>query len=96
MMLVVTYDVDTTDKAGARRLRRVATLCGKYGRRVQNSVFEVVLDPAQLATLKAGLDKIIRAETDSVRIYRIGSNYQGKIDVMGRKAPIEADEVLLL
>ena len=67
MMLVIAYDVDTTNSAGARRLRKVAKLCERYGSRVQNSVFEVLLDPAQLVTLKAGLEKIICKETDSVQ-----------------------------
>ena len=57
MMLVVAYDVDTTDKAGAKRLRKVAQLCERYGSRVQNSVFEVLVEPAQLVALKAGLER---------------------------------------
>lgn len=96
MMLVVTYDVDTTNPAGAKRLRKVAKLCERYGVRVQNSVFEVVLDPAQLAQLKAGIWKIIQADTDSVRLYRLGSNYQSKIEVIGRTSFIETGEPLLI
>lgn len=96
MMLVIAYDVDTTDSAGARRLRKVAKLCERYGSRVQNSVFEVLLDPAQLAALKAGLEKIICKETDSVRIYRLGDTYRNRIDVIGRTGPIETGEPLIL
>lgn len=96
MMLVVAYDVDTTSKAGAKRLRRVAQLFERYGSRVQNSVFEVLLDPAQLVALKSGLEKIICPDTDSVRIYRLGSNYKNRIEVMGRVGPVEAGEPLLL
>lgn len=96
MLLVVTYDVDTRDKAGAKRLRKVAQLCERYGSRVQNSVFEVLLDPAQLAALKAELAKVIKVETDSIRIYRLGSNYGSKIEVIGRSSPIEQGEPLLL
>lgn len=96
MMLVITYDVDTTNSAGAKRLRKVAKLCERYGSRVQNSVFEVLLDPAQLIALKAGLEKIICKETDSVRIYRLGSTYQNRIEVLGHTGLIEADEPLLL
>lgn len=96
MMLVVAYDVDTTEKAGAKRLRKVAQLCERYGSRVQNSVFEVLLNAAQLAALKAELQKIICPDMDSVRIYRLGSNYQSKIEIMGRKSLVEAGEVLLL
>ena len=96
MMLVVAYDVDTTSKAGAKRLRRVAKLCERYGSRVQNSVVEVLLDPVQLVALKSGLEKIICPDTDSVRIYRLGSNYKNRIEVMGRVGPVEAGEPLLL
>ena len=96
MLLVVTYDVDTTDPAGAKRLRKVAQLCERNGMRVQNSVFEVLLDAAQLTALKCELEKIIQPETDSIRIYRLGNSYQNKIEVMGKAAPIQAGEPLLL
>ena len=96
MMLVITYDVDTTDKAGAKRLRKVAQLCEKNGIRVQNSVFEVLLDAAQLAALKCELEKIIQPETDSIRIYRLGHSYQSKIETMGHSGPIQTGEPLLL
>ncbi|MGN0979166.1 MAG: CRISPR-associated endonuclease Cas2 [Candidatus Avoscillospira sp.] len=96
MMVVIAYDVDTTTAAGAKRLRKVAHLCERYGVRVQNSVFEVLLDAAQLAALKCALEKIIQADTDSVRFYRLGNSWQGRIDVMGRAASVEAGEPLLL
>lgn len=96
MMLVVAYDVDTTEPAGARRLRKVAKLCERYGMRVQNSVFEVLVDPAQLAELKAGIRKVIDPQLDSVRFYRLGNNYQSRIEVLGRAAPIAAGEPLLI
>ena len=96
MMLVVAYDVDTTEPAGARRLRKVAKLCERYGMRVQNSVFEVLVDPAQLAELKAGIRKVIDPRLDSVRFYRLGSNYQSRIEVLGHAAPIAAGEPLLI
>ena len=96
MMLVVAYDVDTTDKSGEKRLRRVAQLCERYGSRVQNSVFEVVLDPAQLVELKSGLTKIIDMKSDSIRIYRIGSSYQNKIEVIGKPSRIEVGEPLMV
>lgn len=96
MMLVVAYDVDTANSEGAKRLRRVARLCERYGVRVQNSVFEVLVDPAQLAALKAEIKKVIKPELDSVRFYRLGSNYQTKIDVIGRSSSIEAGEPLLI
>ena len=96
MMVVIAYDVDTTTAAGAKRLRKVAHLCERYGVRVQNSVFEVLLDAAQLAALKCALEKIVQPDTDSIRFYRLGNSGKGRIDVMGRAAPVEAGEPLLL
>lgn len=96
MMLVLAYDVDTTTAAGAKRLRRVAKLCERYGVRVQNSVFEVLADAAQLVTLKAELADVIDKEQDSVRFYRLGNSYRGKIDTMGRTPPVEAGGELIL
>ena len=96
MMLVVAYDVDTTNIGGDKRLRKVAKLIERYGSRVQNSVFEVILDPAQLVKMKSELEKIIDTKEDSVRIYRLGSTYQNKIDVIGRKSPVETVEPLIL
>lgn len=96
MMLVVAYDVDTTSSAGAQRLRKVARLCERYGIRVQNSVFEVLLNPAQLVALKAGLEKIICKDSDSIRIYRLGNTYQNRIEVIGRTSLIETGKPLLL
>ena len=96
MLLVITYDVDTTDAQGAKRLRKVAKLCERNGMRVQNSVFEVLVDAAQLVVLKAELSKIIDHERDSVRFYRLGNPYQHKIETMGRTLLIQAGEPLLL
>ena len=96
MLLVITYDVDTTDAQGAKRLRKVAKLCERNGIRVQNSVFEVLVDSAQLVALKAELSKIIDHERDSVRFYRLGNSYQHKIETMGRTPLVQAGEPLLL
>lgn len=71
MMLVVTYDVDTSDSAGQKRLRKVAKICERHGMRVQNSVFEVLVDASQLVVLKQELGKAIDMEQDSVRFYRL-------------------------
>jgi CRISPR-associated protein Cas2 len=95
MMLVVTYDVDTSDSAGAKRLRKVAKICERYGMRVQNSVFEVLVDPAQLVMLKSNLEKAIDLEHDSVRFYRLGSNYQNQIDAMGKQPLVQAGGALI-
>ena len=75
-VLVVTCDVDTANASGQKRLRKVAKICERYGMRVQNSVFEVLLDAAQLVVLKHELEKIIDTEQDSVRFYRLGNSYE--------------------
>lgn len=95
MLLVITYDVDTTTTAGAKRLRQVAKVCERYGMRVQNSVFEVLVDAAQLVTLKAELKRRIDTELDSVRFYRIGNSYEGKIDTLGKSPLVQAGGSLI-
>lgn len=95
MMLVVTYDVGTSDAAGQKRLRKVARICERHGMRVQNSVFEVLLDAAQLVTLKHELKKVIDMEQDSVRFYRLGNAYENRIETMGKKPLVEAGSALI-
>lgn len=95
MMLIVTYDVDTSDAAGQKRLRKVARICERHGMRVQNSVFEVLLDAAQLVTLKHELKKVIDMEQDSVRFYRLGNAYENRIETMGKKPLVEAGSALI-
>lgn len=95
MLLVVTYDVDTTSAAGAKRLRQVAKVCEKYGMRVQNSVFEVLVDAAQLVKLKEELKKKMDMDCDSIRFYRIGNSYKNKIETMGRTPLVQAGEELI-
>ncbi len=96
MLVLVTYDVNTSSAAGQKRLRKVAKLCERYGLRVQNSVFEVLVDAAQLAVLKSELSGVIDLDQDSVRFYRLGNNYQNRITAMGRTGPIQTGEPLLL
>ena len=96
MLVLITYDVNTESPAGQKRLRKVAKLCERYGIRVQNSVFEVLLDAAQLETLKAGLAATIDTEHDSVRRYRLGNHYKNRIDTMGKTGPVQTGEPLLL
>lgn len=95
MMLVVTYDVDTSDTAGQKRLRKVAKICERYGMRVQNSVFEVLVDAAQLVTLKSELEKVIDIAQDSVRFYRLGNTYENRIETMGKRLLVEAGKALI-
>lgn len=96
MMIVLSYDVDTTDAAGAKRLRKVAKICESYGCRVQNSVFELIVDPAQLVALKEKLTRTIDTERDSVRLYRLGSNWKPRIESLGRQLRLEQDGVMIL
>ena len=96
MLVLVTYDVNTSGAAGQKRLRKVAKLCERYGLRVQNSVFEVLVDAAQLAVLKSDLSGVIDLNQDSVRFYRLGNNYQNRITAMGRSGPVQTGEPLLL
>ena len=96
MLLVITYDVDTTSAKGAKRLRKVAKLCERNGIRVQKSVFEVLVDAAQLVVLKTELSQIIDHEHDSIRFYRLGNSYQNKIETMGRTPLVQTGEPVLL
>ncbi len=82
-MVLVTYDVETMSPTGEKRLRKVAKQCVNYGQRVQNSVFECIVDPAQFAELKYRLTEIIDKEKDSIRFYFLGSNWGGKIETIG-------------
>lgn len=95
MMLVVTYDVDTSDATGQKRLRKVAKICERYGMRVQNSVFEVLVDAAQMVVLKRELEKVVDMAQDSVRFYRLGNSYENRIETMGRKPLVEAGSALI-
>ncbi len=88
--------MDTTDSAGARCLRRAAKVCESYGCRVQNSVFELLIDPAQLVTLKSRLAAEMDAEKDSIRLYRLGSNWRLRIEALGKPLRYEQDDVLML
>ena len=96
MLVLITYDVNTENAAGKTRLRKVAKQCVNYGRRVQNSVFECLLDNAQSITLKAILADISDPEKDSLRIYYLGNKYQTKIEHIGVDRGIAADQTLIL
>jgi CRISPR-associated protein Cas2 len=95
MLMLVTYDVNTETSAGRRRLRRVARACLDCGQRVQNSVFECEVDPAQWATLKARLTGEIDAAKDSLRFYRLGANGRARIEHVGAKPVLDLDGPLI-
>lgn len=96
MLLLVTYDVNTQTAAGKRRLSKVAKVCMNYGQRVQNSVFECVLDFAQQAKLKHQLIELINEETDSLRFYNLGNQYWKKTEHVGAKATFEQERDVLI
>ena len=96
MYVLITYDVSTTDKSGERRLRKVARLCAKRGQRVQNSVFECSLEPAQLEELKHGLLEIIDQSQDSLRIYNLGKNWRHHVEHFGIKQPYDPDAPMIV
>lgn len=96
MLMLITYDVSTVDGAGRRRLRKVAKECVNYGQRVQNSVFECIVDASQSLLLKDALLKLIDPEKDSLRFYYLGNNYKTKIEHFGAKNTYEAEGVLMM
>lgn len=96
MMVLITYDVNTEDAKGRRRLRQIAKQCVNYGQRVQNSVFECVLDAAQCQALQHKLVQIMDTDKDSLRFYYLGNQYQAKIEHFGAKKTYEAEGVLMV
>ena len=96
MLVLVTYDVNTEDAGGRKRLRKVAKECVNYGQRVQNSVFECVLDAAQYRMVKHRLEQLIDADKDSLRFYNLGNHYQNKVEHVGAKPTYEPEGLLML
>ena len=96
MMVLITYDVNTETAAGRKRLRQISKLCVNYGQRVQNSVFECVLDAAQCRKLQHKLIGLMDEKTDSLRFYYLGNHYQTKIEHFGAKVTYEPEGVLLI
>ena len=96
MLVLITYDVNTETAAGRTRLIKVAKQCMNYGRRVQNSVFECIVDNAQCVMLRSLLTDIIDVNVDSLRFYYLGNKYQTKVEHVGVDKGIAADDVLIL
>ncbi len=96
MLILITYDVNTEDTKGKTRLRKVAKQCENYGQRVQNSVFECILDAGQCKLLKSRLLEIIDMEKDSLRFYRLGNNYESKVEHYGAKKTFAQEGVIIL
>lgn len=95
MMVLVTYDVNTESAVGRSRLRRVARECVNYGQRVQNSVFECLVDPSQFAQLKRSLCDIIDEEKDSLRFYYLGKNWKNRVEHYGTKIGYDPEGILM-
>ena len=96
MLVLITYDVNTETKEGKRRLRRIAKQCMNMGQRVQNSVFECLVDPAQFAALRESLEKIADPEKDSLRYYFLGRSWKNRVEHYGTKHSYDPEGVLIL
>lgn len=95
MMVLITYDVNTETGAGRKRLRKVAKQCQNYGQRVQNSVFECLVDTAQFKQLKHRLSELIDPEKDSLRFYYLGNEWRQRVEHIGAKASIDMEGPLI-
>lgn len=95
MLVLITYDVNTETKAGKKRLRKVSKQCQNYGQRVQNSVFECLIDSAQLKLLKHALEVLIDPEVDSLRFYYLGKNWHNRVEHIGAKPSIDLEGTLI-
>ena len=96
MLVLITYDVETVSKAGQRRLRRVAKLCVDYGQRVQNSVFECELDYGQYLQLKDQLLAEIDQDSDSLRFYKLGNNWDRRVEHYGKHPEFPVSGTLIV
>jgi CRISPR-associated protein Cas2 len=96
MMVLITYDVNTETDAGKKRLRKVAKQCENYGQRVQNSVFECMLDPALLKQLQSQLEKLIDKDKDSIRYYYLGDKWRNRVEHVGAKASLDLEGTLIV
>lgn len=95
MLVLITYDVRTDNPNGKKRLRKVAKECCNYGQRVQNSVFECIMDAAKCREVKEKLLTIINEKEDSIRFYYLGNNYKTKVEHYGIKESLDVEGVLL-
>jgi CRISPR-associated protein Cas2 len=96
VLVLVTYDVNTETREGRKRLRKIAKVCEGRGQRVQNSVFECLIDPAQWVELRSRLIEIAKKETDSLRFYFLGSNWTKRVEHVGAKASYDPEGPLIV
>jgi CRISPR-associated protein Cas2 len=95
MMILITYDVNTETAAGRKRLRKVAKQCQNYGQRVQNSVFECLVNAAQMKQLKHQLTALIDPDKDSLRFYYLGNEWRNRVEHVGAKPSIDLEGPLI-
>ncbi|MHB8766891.1 MAG: CRISPR-associated endonuclease Cas2 [Deferrisomatales bacterium] len=95
MVVLVSYDVSTEDREGERRLRRIAKICRNHGQRVQYSVFECLVDPAQWTFLRAKLLAEMNPEKDSLRFYFLGANWRNRVEHVGAKPSLDPEGPLV-
>ncbi|CAM3299845.1 MULTISPECIES: CRISPR-associated endonuclease Cas2 [Saccharibacillus] len=96
MLVLITYDVQTTSPDGAKRLRSISKICQNYGQRVQNSVFECLVDPLQFKQMRTQLEAAMDPQTDSLRYYMLGANWKRKVEHVGAKQSYDPEGLLLL
>lgn len=96
MMVLITYDVNTETEEGRKRLRKVAKACQDYGQRVQNSVFECLIEPAQLKLLQAKLERLIDKKRDSLRYYYLGKEWRNRVEHVGAKPSLDLEGTLIV
>jgi CRISPR-associated protein Cas2 len=96
MLVVICYDVSTVEPEGQRRLRRVAKVCKDYGQRVQLSIFECEVDPAQWTVLRQKLIDEVNLEEDSLKFYFLGANWRRRVEELGAKKSYDPDEPLIV
>jgi CRISPR-associated protein Cas2 len=96
MLVLITYDIKTETPEGRRRLRHVAKQCVNFGQRVQNSVFECLIDPGQFTELRHRIEAIIDPQTDSVRYYYLGANWKKRVEHVGAKPAYDPEGPLLV
>jgi len=96
MYVIIGYDVNTMSAEGRKRLRKVSKACQNYGQRVQNSLFECCIDYGTFLKLKNELEKIINKETDSLRYYYLGNNWEKKVEHVGAKPSYNPQDILII
>ncbi len=96
MLVLITDVVQTTSPDGAKRLRSISKICQNYGQRVQNSVFECLVDPLQFKQMRTQLEAVMNPQTDSLRYYMLGANWKRKVEHVGAKQSYDPEGLLLL